>query len=114
MHQTPNANCSAFVKCTKTGGIALLFVLLAACGNGFNDKDIDAVKKGIKAEFARRELTVTEFSLSKDSAYQVSGTVNVQMETSMGLRNFLTSCVATMDKVSGSTHWKCDQIPSGR
>jgi hypothetical protein len=95
-------------------GVLLACLLLAACGNGFKRADLDALNQDMKEQLARRGLTMTEFALTRDSAYQASGTITVQTPTPMGTRTFVTSCVATMDKATRRTSWTCDQIPPGR
>lgn len=111
MPRMPNVARSSLVPCGKAGAIALLFVLLAGCGKGFHDADINAVEQEIKTEFGKRALRVTSFDFTKDSDYQISGLVTVQMETSMGVRDFFTPCVATMDPSSRHFTWKCESVP---
>ena len=106
------AFCSrALARCLRGAGVALLLVLLGACGNGVRDADIDVLKAQITKAFKKKNQTVTEMVLTRDSAYQVSGMIHVKIESSMGERIFYTPCVASMDPTSRDFSWKCESVP---
>jgi len=91
--------------------VALVVTLLAGCeSKGFHDAELDAVKKEIRAEYARRNLRVTDIALSRDSAYQASGVVTFERETPMGIRSHASSCSATMDRETRKTSWQCQKV----
>jgi len=91
--------------------LALAVTLLGGCENkGFHDAELDAVKKEIRAEYARRDLRVTDIVLSRDSAYQASGVVTFERETPMGIRSHASSCSATMDRETRKTSWQCQKL----
>jgi hypothetical protein len=91
--------------------MALLLLLVGGCGNGVRDADIDALKAQITKAFKKKDQTVTEMFLTRDSAYQVSGMIHVKVESPMGERIFYTPCAASMDPTSRDFSWKCESVP---
>ena len=89
----------------------LLAVILAGCQDGVKDTEMDDLKSLIKAEFRKKDQTVTTFLLSKDSSLQVSGLIHVDVETTMGVHTYYSTCLATMDPDSRKFDWHCDSVP---
>lgn len=91
--------------------VLLLTLFLAACQSGIKDAELDDLKAQIKAEFKKKDQTVTTFLLSKDSGSQVSGMIHVDVETPMGIKTYYSTCLATMDPDSRKFDWHCDSVP---
>ncbi len=98
---------------------ALFFALfLAGCdagtgdgGKGFTDAQLDSLRAEMRKEFEFRQLQVKEFALTRDSSYEVSGTVTVLRQTPMGMREYVTPCTANMDRKTHKASWKCQALP---
>jgi len=91
--------------------LCLLAVCLVGCHSGVKDADMDDLKAQIKAEFKKKHQTVTTYLLSKDSSFQVSGLIHVDVETAMGVRTYYSTCLATMDPDARKFDWHCDSVP---
>jgi len=89
----------------------LLALFLAGCQNGINDAAMDDLKAQITAEFKKKGQSVTTFRLSKDSSFQVSGMIHVDVQTAMGARTYYSTCLATMNPDSRKFDWHCDSVP---
>jgi len=72
---------------------------------------MEDLKAQITADFKKKDQTVTTFLLSKDSAFQVSGLIHVDVETTMGVHTYYSTCLATMDPDSRKFTWHCDAVP---
>ncbi|HYA65528.1 MAG TPA: hypothetical protein VEE84_02485 [Burkholderiaceae bacterium] len=89
----------------------LLALILAGCQNGIKDAEMDDLKAQITAELKNKGQSVTTFLLSKDSSFQVSGMIHVDVETAMGARTYYSTCLATMNPDSRKFDWHCDSMP---
>lgn len=87
-----------------------LTAALVAC-DAVGDADMERLKEDIAATFRRRQQTVTEFRLTRDSRYQVSGMIYVQIQYSDGPRTFYTPCIANMDPKTRKFTWQCEKVP---
>jgi len=72
---------------------------------------MDDLKAQITAQFKKKDQTVTTFLLSKDSSYQISGLIHVDVDTVMGAHTYYSTCLATMDPDSRRFDWHCDSVP---
>jgi hypothetical protein len=91
--------------------LALSPVLVGGCGSGVTDAEIRDLQADIAATFKKRDQTVTEMFLTRDSAYQVSGMIYVRVDSVTGGRVFYTPCLATMDPQTRHFNWKCESVP---
>lgn len=91
--------------------LCLLTLFLAACQGRVKDAEVDDLKVQIKSEFKKKDQVVTTFLLSKDSSFQVSGMIHVDVETAMGVHTYYSTCLATMDPDSRKFDWHCDSVP---
>lgn len=86
-------------------GILAATLMLAGCNPGFQDEDIAAAKKSIKAEFEKKPgITVSEVVLLKESARKLSGFVKLKYMSEEAMK----SCSATMDEGGKNYVWRCD------
>jgi len=82
-----------------------------ACSGGATDADVDRLRSEMSSAFHQRGQKVVRFQISKDSRFQVSGMIFVDIESPTGTRSFYTTCLATMSEASRKWDWKCDGLP---
>ena len=102
---------AAFAPLRMSVFLYLLALILAGCQNGIKDAEMDDLKAQVTAEFKKKGQSVTTFLLSKDSSFQVSAMIHVDVETAMGARSYYSTCLATMNPDSLKFDWHCDSVP---
>jgi len=65
----------------------------------------------ITGEIKNKGPSVMSFLLSRNSSFQVSGMIRVDVQTAMGARTYYSACLATMNPDSGKSDWHCDSVP---
>ena len=84
---------------------ALALGSLAACSNGFQEADIQDVKKAIRAEFEKdARYSVVEVVMIKASATKLDGFIRLRSKL---IGEFTKSCSATMAEGGRDFLWRC-------
>ena len=93
-------------------GLTGCFVLpmLAACDAVF-DTDMANLEADMQDSFRRRHMKISKFMLTRDSRYQVSGMIYIDVEFLDGVKTFYVPCVAKMDPQSRHFTWSCERLP---
>jgi len=89
----------------------LMALSLSGCLGGATDAEVAQLQDSMSSAFHKRGQKVTKFLLSKDSRYQVSGMIYVDIESATGTRSFYTTCLATMNESTRKWDWHCDGLP---
>jgi len=89
---------------------ALALVLYSAWtvyqgAQGFNPPAIEDVKKRMQADFAAKNMTVTEISMLRRSPRELAGFVKLKAQGSDEIQQ--KTCTATMAKDNVTTSWSC-------
>lgn len=83
-------------------GAALVFILKPS---GFDERDVEEMKKAIRAEYLKREsTTVEEVELLRKSDTEITGFVKFKVGE---LPVATHACSATLEKSSGKYLWRC-------
>lgn len=92
----------------KTLVVILLLAFAVGCSSGFTNRDIASVQESIKSDFEKRNYTVTEVKLTRQSDLTLKGYVRYRRNVpDVGEMDFSRVCTATMDKDSGKYTWGC-------
>jgi hypothetical protein len=83
---------------------------LAACDAVF-DSDMANLKADMQETYRHRNQKISKFLLTRDTRYQVSGMIYVDIEYLDGVKTYYTPCVAKMDPVTRKFTWSCDKVP---
>jgi len=84
--------------------VRLLLVFCVLCCNpGFQQEDIEILKRTVRAEFEKQGFTVSEVTFIKESSTKLTGIAKLRM----GEIDAIASCTATMGENSQYI-WKCD------
>jgi len=87
----------------------LALFCLFGCSSGFTDQDVANAEKSIKTEFEKKDFTVSEVKLIKESDRKLSGFVRLKKRVPIvGDMEVTKNCTATMGENSSEYIWKCE------
>ena len=72
---------------------------------GFNPASIDDVKKRMQADFAAKNITVTEITMLRRGPRELAGSVKLKAPGSDEIQQ--KNCTATMAEDMVTTSWSC-------